>query len=784
MSPWNTLPWNTIFAIIGVSMLIPVILTFIFLRVKRYEDLGMAIGVFLLILGSVSYVYLIPQDIIHETKLPEDYIWEDQGTVHYWERNGLFLRGIDQRRIPFAIRWILPERTPIIRDFVAKEVIHVSDFDKQESKALIHDVIYDNTGSVLTVINNTQKISEWYWIDSHTKSLEYLGVDAGRMGIPTMSKGINTIQMGWVESDGEQSGKENVVLVREMQRIQSGFINGVEVDVWRSDIYNKQIFWHGEFYYCDETLQLTVNPTSGYVVHVYRHLVLSAHLSQFLKLYYPSAMNSRIVSNYLKVNDPIGEAAELTYNTTADSMNTHLAMVQDINNLIVYVPLWVCIPILSVGLALTWRYFGRSYYWKRYKQYEQIGSLSQRRTKRKPRRKVLAIALCSILLVSPLGYIFINQNRDNHEEDMHIPAFTGDAPPISPEEDEPTPPGTNRIIDSGRHVLELTDEGFHKGSRREWWYFNVFFNDPDSDLQGYSLIVSFNQMKFFDVRFLRPDNLFILMFDDKSTSYSFSTFNKRRGTLQASNSGVDVTFENSWIKGSYPSWHVHAVNDEKGFVTDLDVTADFLPVWVEGRSANLPFASLVTGGDYYVPRCKVTGNITWDGKQYHVGGMGYHDHVWQSVVPRWVSPGWDWANLHFDNGWEMYVSKFNLRAPFKLSFDSIIISPNNRNITEFNSFDITYIETATPKGLPFMKYPKKMHIDAERDGVILQLDITVANTAENVWRIARTGMFEGPCVATGTLSWSGHTVELNGYGLSEFTRVKYLLSFLNIFRQQ
>ena len=66
MSPWNALPWNTIVAIIGISLLIPSLLAIILIRIKRFEDLGMAIGVFLLILGSVSYAYLIPQDIIHE----------------------------------------------------------------------------------------------------------------------------------------------------------------------------------------------------------------------------------------------------------------------------------------------------------------------------------------------------------------------------------------------------------------------------------------------------------------------------------------------------------------------------------------------------------------------------------------------------------------------------------------------------------------------------------------------------------------------------------------------
>jgi predicted secreted hydrolase len=782
MSPWDTLPWNTILTIIGVSLLIPSVLAILFVKIKRYEDVGLTIGVFLLILGGVAYMYLIPQQVIQETKLPENYSWEDTGAVHYWERNGLFLQGKDQRRIPFVIRWFLPERSPIIKDFLATEVIHVSQFQKETNKALIHDAIYDNSGDILSVINNTQRVSEWYWIDSHTTNLSYLNVNAGRMGIPAFDDKANTIEVGWVESNGEQNGKENVVLIRNMQRIKNGFINGVEVSVWRSDIYDKQITWHGQTYYCDETLQFTVNPATGYVVHVYRHLVLSAYLSEFLRLYYPSALHSRVITNYLKINDPIGEAAELTYNTTVDSMNIHLNAVRDINNLMTYVPLLVCVPILVIGAALTWRFFGRSYYWKRYREYEQLPGSSKQRAKRKSsRKKILALGMCSLLLASSITYI-VYQNNNTKKPDIQIPPVTIDSP-ISGGEDEPTPPGTNRIIDSGRHVLQLPDEGIHKGSRREWWYFNVFFNDPDSDLQGYSMIVSFNQMKFFDVRFLRPDNLFILLFDDSGMSYPLSTFNKKRGTLQATSPGVDVTFENSWIKGAYPSWQVHAVNDEKGFVADLNFTADFLPVWVEGRSANLPIISLVTGGDYYVPRCKVTGNVTWEGKQYHVGGMGYHDHVWQSVVPRWASKGWDWANIHFDNGWEMYLSKFVLRAPFKLYFDSIIISPNNRNITEFNSFTVTNTETATPKGLPFMKYPKKIHVEAKRDDMVLILDIEVDNTAENVWKLARTGMFEGPCHAKGTFSWADYTVELNGYGLSEFTRVKYLFGLPGIFQK-
>jgi hypothetical protein len=57
--------------------------------------------------------------------------------------------------------------------------------------------------------------------------------------------------------------------------------------------------------------------------------------------------------------------------------------------------------------------------------------------------------------------------------------------------------------------------------------------------------------------------------------------------------------------------------------------------------------------------------------------------------------------------------------------------------------------------------------------MILKLDITVNTVQEIVFKLGRTGMFEGPCVAKGTFSWEGNTVELNGYGLSEVTQVKY-----------
>jgi predicted secreted hydrolase len=325
------------------------------------------------------------------------------------------------------------------------------------------------------------------------------------------------------------------------------------------------------------------------------------------------------------------------------------------------------------------------------------------------------------------------------------------------------------------------DEGTHRFTRREWWYFNVIFDDPHSELINWSMIVSFNKMAGNDIRYLQRDNLFVILYDEMRTSYDFSIIDKPRKTLQMGGPGVDIQFEDSWAQGQYPSWQIHTSNKEKGFTVDLNFTADFLPVWVIGRSTNLLFGKYF-GGDYYIPRCVVNGTIQWQNKEYKVSGIGYHDHIWETFVPRIITSGWEWFSIHFDNGWEMYLSKFDLRTLKDRYAAAIIISPNNRNLVEYDKFAFTYTQTAQAQEIPSIVYPKKCRLEAERDGIVLTLDIEIYNTYELAWKMSRTAMFEGPCRVIGTMSWSGNTVALNGLGMSEITRVKYLLELPHILR--
>ena len=73
----------------------------------------------------------------------------------------------------------------------------------------------------------------------------------------------------------------------------------------------------------------------------------------------------------LKSYNPIGEAAELIYETTEESRANHIAEVKTLDAQLTYLPITICVPLIIFGIGFLWRYGGRSYYWKRYKDFER-----------------------------------------------------------------------------------------------------------------------------------------------------------------------------------------------------------------------------------------------------------------------------------------------------------------------------------------------------------------------------------------------------------------------------
>ena len=130
----DALPWDIIAIVLGLSIFIPSIIAILLIKVKRYEDVGTAIGIFLILLGSISYFYVIPNQVVDQALLPENYFWEDEGNVQYWERNSVFFPDDGQSDFPYQLTKLISKRKPIERNFIGREVIHAISYDENNKE--------------------------------------------------------------------------------------------------------------------------------------------------------------------------------------------------------------------------------------------------------------------------------------------------------------------------------------------------------------------------------------------------------------------------------------------------------------------------------------------------------------------------------------------------------------------------------------------------------------------------------------------------------------------------
>ncbi|HID26061.1 MAG TPA: hypothetical protein EYP23_06355 [Thermoplasmata archaeon] len=360
------------------------------------------------------------------------------------------------------------------------------------------------------------------------------------------------------------------------------------------------------------------------------------------------------------------------------------------------------------------------------------------------------------------------------------------------EEHIPTPPPS--LIIPSRRTITGEDEGCHYKSvlvGREWWYFTAVFNDQDSELKDWSVAISFNHMAYGDLfGELKPDVLMVTLYDTNGNVYG-GLVNKKRGTLDATTPGVDVTFEHSWVQGQYPKWHVHVEDDEideqHEIKIDLDYLAHSFPLWTYGTKLLNNSKSKLT--NYVFIGCTVTGTVTLDGKTYRVKGTGNHEHAWSPFyIRRSFIDGWDWFHITLENGWQMFLSKFyptpqSVTSKFSKiqPFGTLLLTPDGETFTEFNVFDLQ--PKQREKIFLFTKFPTSFTVSAKRTHNILMqridlklsLDISTDNTYQQVWKFPTyVGIKIGTCKVEGTVSWTDgekdYNLDLNGSGITWTTR--------------
>jgi predicted secreted hydrolase len=352
-------------------------------------------------------------------------------------------------------------------------------------------------------------------------------------------------------------------------------------------------------------------------------------------------------------------------------------------------------------------------------------------------------------------------------------------------------------------TIKPADEGEHYKDllvNREWWYYTTVFSN-DCELPGWTLSVSFNHMARNDLGWTKPDMLFVVLTSPHGERYGgvqererpilgdYSFLKDPVLQVSSSDSGFRITFEDSYVQGRSPNWHLHIEGDNidanyHDLIIDLQFFAVSSGYWLHNN--RIIDNSQAKIASYVFLECEVSGAVEIDGLSYNVKGTGHHEHTWSTglILSKVLIRGWDWSQITMDNGWNIYYSKYYLTSQLKSSKESntevftnlIITTDQGKTLTILEDVDVKILQSDDV--LYLLKIPVETQVKATNSltqiilnsyNINLDLNIKSDNFFDNTWKkISPVSIRIGRTMASGIITWSDdygdHEVALNGIG--------------------
>lgn len=352
---------------------------------------------------------------------------------------------------------------------------------------------------------------------------------------------------------------------------------------------------------------------------------------------------------------------------------------------------------------------------------------------------------------------------------------------------------------NGNNLSWEENEGDHYPCKREWWNVDAFFV---ANKKNWSVTASF------EYEMETPAcNLFLTLFDhDNGTYYDLGSYGDKMGALIHEKGDVNLSYNNSWMKGKYPDYFVHF--ERKGIIINMHYHAISPPKFVADNISN---GILPMGAGYYVygfiPYCIVEGNISMNGRIFSINGKGYYEHVWgnwtygspfgktdsKKVLSAyyrlgkwWLSHhkisipssltlatdnnmfGYDWAWATFSNNWSLFYGNVLFWITKGPAFGILYLAmPNGKYITFSNIHHeygkMVYVEKYD------VYYPSEIFIKAKEGTKKLYLHFIMTskvhayidtNISSKYWRAI--ALWESPGIVKGYYSNGSTNISLNG----------------------
>lgn len=377
-------------------------------------------------------------------------------------------------------------------------------------------------------------------------------------------------------------------------------------------------------------------------------------------------------------------------------------------------------------------------------------------------RRLLAMALASLLALSALLWVLLRPSTSPPAEQFDVAQALGDAPSQ----------GFARATKT-RAFRFPADHGPHPGYRNEWWYFTGNLTTDAGRRFGYEL-------SLFRIA-LSPDASprasawgtnqvymahFALTDVAAGKFYFYERFARGAAGLAGAQAAPFAVWLEDWRVESDPreaqTWHLRAAAGDVAIALALTPRK---PVVLQGeRGLSRKSAEPGNASYYYsLPRLASDGTITIAGEAHRVAGTSWLDREWSTSALGPDQVGWDWFALQLADGSELMLYQLRNRDGRADPFSAgVLIAPDGRTVPlARDDFGIEVLDHwRSARG---GEYPARWRVSVPRAKLVLDVSPVLADQELAV----SVRYWEGAVDVRGTRADKAVTgrgyVELTGY---------------------
>ncbi|GAP00285.1 lipocalin-like domain-containing protein [Fructobacillus ficulneus] len=268
--------------------------------------------------------------------------------------------------------------------------------------------------------------------------------------------------------------------------------------------------------------------------------------------------------------------------------------------------------------------------------------------------------------------------------------------------------------------VEAWEDGIRNNDgpgNNEVWYFDADFDDGSKVVVGFRPKTAGAMME----TGFEPNLNLAITRPNGETTQEFSFASMENSSM--SKEKCDVHFGPDYCTGDFKEYDVH-IESTEGIACDLHYRALVEP-FRQGTSG----IALGANDEYFytdlsVPKCEVTGTLTYDGKTVDVHGQGYHDHQWMNISPMQAFHHWLWGRMYTDK-YVVYIYDFVATERFgftRLPF--FMIADNETGKVVFTTDGRVDLETELAETSVGKEFPKTSKYTFKDGDNTAEFDVT------------------------------------------------------------